>query len=82
MQFEKQKNNGYKIDLRAMEKLIANNIRKKRVILGISQADVAKAIGISNYQMQKYERNVEKSPSSFLKIITKFLKAPIWKFYN
>ena len=82
MQTEKQKNNNYKIDPREIDKLVADNIRKKRVILGLSQTEVAKAIGVSPQQVQKYERNIDRISSGRLYNLANFLKTPIAKLYH
>lgn len=81
MQFEKQKSD-YKMDHRAMDKLVADNVRKKRVILGLSQAEVGRAIGVSPQQIQKYEKNVDRISSGRLYSLSNLLKTPIVKFYN
>lgn len=82
MQMERQKNTICAIDSREIDKLVADNLKKKRTMLGFSQADVAKAIGVSTQQVQKYEKNIDRISSGRLYSVANFLKTPIIKFYS
>lgn len=70
-----------KIDPSTIDKIVASNIKKNRLMLGLSQADVAKAIGVSPQQVQKYEKEVNRISNGRLYKLSKFFNTPIAKFY-
>ena len=41
-------------DALAWNKVVGNNVRVERINQGMSQADIAKALGLSYQQLQKY----------------------------
>ena len=71
-----------KINSRDIDKLVAINVRNKRISLGLSRAEVAKAIGVSHQQVLKYENNINRISSGRLYILSKFLKTSIYKLMS
>lgn len=55
------------------DKVIGENIKTQRLIKGLSQDDLGKAIGVSFQQVQKYERGVNRVSSARAGQIAKFL---------
>lgn len=60
---------------------IGNRIRERRELLGVSQGELAKALGITFQQVQKYEHGVNRVAAGRLVAIAKTLEAPISYFY-
>ena len=71
-----------KINSRDIDKLVAINIRNKRISLGLSRAEVAEVIGVSHQQMLKYENNINRISNGRLYILSKFLKTSIYKLMS
>lgn len=59
-----------------------NRLKLRRSILGLSQGDVAKAIGVTFQQVQKYERGVNRMGSSRLYELAKTLNMPVTYFFD
>ncbi len=57
-------------------------IRAKRKAMGISQSDLADALGISFQQVQKYERGSNRVSSSKLYEIAQKLNSPLATFFE
>lgn len=74
MQFEKQKNNNYRIDSRAMDKLIANSIRSKRSMLGVSLSEIGQATGIDARLIEQYELDMNGGSSGRMQLFFNLLK--------
>jgi len=66
------KTNKGKID--PIDQIIGERLFSRRRLLGLSQQDLAKAIGVSIQQIQKYEKAVNRIPSSRLYYFVKVLK--------
>lgn len=77
-----QTENQQLLDSREVDRLVANNLKKKRKMLGLSQSEVATAIGVSTQQVQKYETNRDRISSGRLYNLATVLKTPIVKFYS
>ena len=60
---------------------IGNRIRERRELLGMSQGELAKSLGITFQQVQKYENGVNRVAAGRLVAIAKTLEAPISYFY-
>jgi transcriptional regulator with XRE-family HTH domain len=56
------------------DQIIGQRIRQLRVQLGLSQADLGVALGVSFQQIQKYERGVNRVGASRLMLIAETLK--------
>ena len=61
---------------------IGNKVKARRLILGLSQEELAKSIGLTFQQVQKYERGTNRISVSRLIDIGKALKAPIDYFFD
>jgi len=55
---------------------VGARIRARRSAIGMSQAHVAEAIGVTFQQVQKYERGTNRVSASMLVKIAKVLEAP------
>ena len=64
------------------DKLVGDNIRLKRVLLGLSQASVAEELGITSQQVQKYEKGANRIGASRLEQIAKILKVTPTFFFQ
>lgn len=56
---------------------VGQNIKKRRRELGYIQNDVAKVLGVSYQQMQKYEKGTNRISSSKLFYLSIFLEIPV-----
>jgi transcriptional regulator with XRE-family HTH domain len=63
------------------DKLLAQRIRLRRVEIGMTQDDLAKAVGISFQQVQKYERGANRIGAARLAQMAAVLQVPIIYFY-
>jgi len=61
---------------------VGKRLRLRRTILGLSQEAVAKAIGITFQQIQKYERGVNRMSASRLHDFAKAMNVPITYFFE
>lgn len=62
--------------------LVSKRLKMRRVMLGISQQDIGKAVDVSIQQVQKYEKGINRISSGKLFTLAKFLKVPITYFYE
>lgn len=76
----------YKGDLKGkadnIDKLVSKRLKMRRVMLGLSQQDIGKAVGVSIQQIQKYEKATNRVSSGKLFAIAKYLKVPVTYFYE
>ena len=63
-------------------KHLGNQLKLRRLALGLTQTKVAKAINVTFQQIQKYEKGTNGVSSSRLLQLSKFLKVPIVYFYE
>jgi transcriptional regulator with XRE-family HTH domain len=61
---------------------VGARIRARRVSLGISQTALAKALGLTFQQVQKYERGVNRVSASKLYETAQVLQAPVTHFFE
>ena len=61
---------------------VGNQIRRRRLALGMSQEKLAEALGISFQQVQKYEKGVNRVGASRLQAISDILQVPISFFFD
>jgi len=61
---------------------VGKRLRLRRTILGLSQEAIAKAIGVTFQQVQKYERGVNRMGSSRLFEFSKILSIPVAYFFD
>ncbi|EJW10830.1 DNA-binding protein, putative [Rhodovulum sp. PH10] len=60
----------------ALDRLIGRNIRQQRLKRGLSQTELADAIGIRFQQLQKYEKAKNRITASRLYLIARRLDVP------
>lgn len=61
---------------------VGSKVKSRRLILGLSQEELAKAIGLTFQQVQKYERGTNRISVSRLVDICKVLKVPVDYFFD
>lgn len=61
---------------------VGKQLRMRRVILGLSQEAIGKAIGVTFQQVQKYERGINRMGSSRLYEFAKYLNIPVSYFFE
>lgn len=71
-----------KQDFTDTDKTIAKRIKLRRIMLGMSQSDLAKSCGISFQQIQKYEACKNKISCARLFQISQTLKVPVEFFFD
>lgn len=62
--------------------LVASNIRQLRLAAGLSQGALARQIGVTYQQVQKYETGVDRLSSSRLWRCAKALKVPVGALFD
>jgi transcriptional regulator with XRE-family HTH domain len=71
-----------KVGISEMDKIIAKRIKLRRLMLGMSQSDLAKLCGVSFQQIQKYEAALNRTYCAQLFRISQALKVPIEFFFD
>jgi transcriptional regulator with XRE-family HTH domain len=66
----------------AVDAHVGQRIRFRRIMLGYSQGDLAKALGLTFQQVQKYEKGVNRIGASRLFAIASFLRVPVGFFFE
>jgi len=61
---------------------VGQRIRQRRVLLGISQTDLARAVGLTFQQVQKYERGANRTSASRLFEFAMILDVPVSYFFE
>ncbi len=61
---------------------VGNRLRQRRALLGMSQTDLGKAVGLTFQQVQKYERGFNRISSSRLFEFSKVLDVPVAHFFD
>ena len=61
---------------------VGERVRARRKELGVSQADLGKAVELTFQQIQKYERGSNRISASKLHQMSQFLKVPVSYFYD
>lgn len=64
-----------------MNKYIGFQIKRRRLLLGLTLSDIAFHIGITFQQVQKYEKGINTISASMLYYFSKILKVDIYYFY-
>lgn len=65
-----------------IDKHVGNRIRMRRMMLSISQDKLAKALGVSFQQVQKYEKGTNRVGASRLQLIAQNLQVPAGFFFE
>lgn len=66
----------------AIDKHVGQRIRDRRVMLGLSQQQMAEMIGVTYQQAHKYERGINRISAGRLFEIARALTVPITFFYE
>ena len=61
---------------------VGNKLRRRRSALGMSQGNLAKAIGVSFQQIEKYERGTDRISEFRLHHLAKALAVPVSFFFE
>lgn len=70
------------VDIDPLDLLIGQKLRGRRLMLGVTQEDLAATIGVTFQQIQKYERGTSRISASRLQAVAQALKVPVTFFYN
>ncbi|HJK86349.1 MAG TPA: helix-turn-helix transcriptional regulator [Candidatus Megaira endosymbiont of Nemacystus decipiens] len=65
-----------------IDKLVSYKLKMRRMMLGLSQQEIGKAVDVSIQQIQKYEKATNRIASGKLYTLAKFLKVPINYFFE
>jgi transcriptional regulator with XRE-family HTH domain len=65
-----------------IDRALGQLLRERREELGMSQRHVARQLGVTYQQIQKYERGIDRIAASRLSVISRILKVPILYFYG
>lgn len=65
-----------------VDKLVSRRLKMRRMMLGLSQQDLGKAVDVSIQQVQKYEKAANRISSGKLYAFSKILRVPITYFYD
>jgi transcriptional regulator with XRE-family HTH domain len=66
----------------AIDNYVGGRIRERRIMLGLTQQQLAEMIGVTYQQSHKYERGINRVPAGRLFEIARALSAPITYFYE
>ena len=61
---------------------VGQRVRQRRVLCGLSQKELANAIGLTFQQLQKYERGMNRISASKLWQISQVLQVPVQWFFK
>lgn len=65
-----------------IDKLVSRKLKMRRMMLGLSQQEIGKAIDVSIQQVQKYEKATNRIASGKLYTLANLLKVPINYFFD
>ncbi len=65
----------------SIDQHVARRIKGKRLALGLSEDDIAKAIGVQRRQVVEYERAETRVPADQLLRLSAFMDVPISYFF-
>ncbi len=65
-----------------IDRLVSKRLKMRRLMLGLSQYEISRAVDVSVQQVQKYEKAINRISSGKLHILAKFLKVPIEYFFE
>jgi transcriptional regulator with XRE-family HTH domain len=66
----------------AIDDHVGSRIRERRIMLGLTQQQLAEMIGVTYQQAHKYERGINRVSAGRLYQIASVLNAPITYFYD
>ncbi len=73
---------GRKTRVSADGQMIAENLKSLRECAGLSQTDIAGALGLSYQQVQKYEAGINRIPLQLLPTLCDVLGVPVEAFFT
>ena len=65
-----------------VDRMVGENLRRLRMIKGVSQAELADKIGVSFQQLQKYEKGINRISAGMLYNFTKIFKVRADEFFH
>lgn len=71
-----------KSHLEKIDILIGKKIREARYLSGCSRADIAKILGVSHQQIQKFEKGSNSIKAAQLKMLAAHLERPVAYFFQ
>src|SRR6202050_2419774 len=66
----------------AIDDFVGSRIRERRIMLGLTQQQLAEMIGVTYQQAHKYERGINRVSAGRLYEIARVLGTPITYFYH
>lgn len=66
----------------ATDIIVGQRLKERRTILGLSQQQVAQAVGLTFQQVQKYERGTNRIGASRLYMLSQVLDVPVGFFFE
>ncbi len=66
----------------SVDSFVATRVRERRVMLGVSQQQLAEMIGVTYQQAQKYEKGINRISAAQLYEIACALNTPVTHFYE
>lgn len=76
------KNSSAKSRVDSVDHLVGKRLRKRRIMMGLSQGDLGEAVKVSIQQIQKYEKAVNRISSGKLHSFAKLLRVPVSYFFE
>jgi len=68
--------------LNPIDKHVGSRVRMRRLMLDMSQTDVADALGLTFQQVQKYEKGANRIGASRLQHLSQILQVPVPFFFE
>src|SRR6202163_4740275 len=68
--------------LNPTDKHVGSRVRMRRLMLDMSQSDIADALGLTFQQVQKYEKGTNRISASRLQHISQILQVPVPFFFE
>ena len=68
--------------LNEVDVFVGQRLRELRMLAGLSQSDVASALGLTFQQLQKYERGFNRVSASRLYKLAQFFRVPVSVFFE
>jgi transcriptional regulator with XRE-family HTH domain len=71
-----------KSELNPIDMHVGSRVRMRRLVLDMSQTDVADALGLTFQQVQKYEKGMNRVGASRLQHLSQILRVPVTFFFE
>jgi transcriptional regulator with XRE-family HTH domain len=68
--------------LNPTDKHVGSRLRMRRLMLDMSQTDIANALGVTFQQVQKYEKGTNRISASRLQHLSQILQVPVTFFFE